>query len=179
MSIYTKTTAALSIAAVSMIAGSANASLFGDTIIADILVDGGVVSSNMETVLDGPEGTGNWLGLVGYDVQSDTISVFSLIEDPAFSWNAGLSVNFSDLNFSSGNTIIGAEIIAAGGNGMSDLTMADLSWTDDSLSIDLGALTGFDARLAQTVTVRLLTVPAPSALSLLGLGAVPMMRRRR
>jgi len=179
MNNITKTQASLTLAAVAMLTGAANASLIGDTITAEILIGGSAVATNIETVLDGPEGNGNWLGFVGYNVQSDTIQVFSAIEDPTFTWSGGISVSFSDLNFSTGETIIGAEIIDQGGNGMSDLTMADLSWTGDSLSINLDALNGFDARLAQTVTVRLLTVPTPGALSLLGLGALPMMRRRR
>jgi MYXO-CTERM domain-containing protein len=166
-----------------MISSAANATLIGDTVTADILIGGGVVDSVTETVLAGPEATGNWLSLMGYNIEESTITVSSLAEAPASTWNPDLSTAFSSLDFIGfpNREIIGVTVLSASGNGFSSITDGDLSWTSDSVAIDMAAIAGTSFRLDQMITIQLLTrdVPSPGAAALLGLAGAASLRRRR
>ncbi len=136
-------------------------SLIGDDYIANALKDGGVIITNNDTALPGPDAIGNWVGEIGYDVEADTITVSSLINDT--SWVEDLAFEFLDLDFLPADLqIIGAIVTNVAGVGWDQIDNSDVSFTANSVTIDASEIGGAARTLDQTVTVQLLTGPARS-----------------
>ena len=169
--------------AASFIAGSAQASLIGDTMTADLLLNGSPAVSVTEVVLSGPEATGNWAGLFSYNLEASTSNIASLVTNPSQFWNSGLDFEFTDLDWvdSPSSVIVGATVTASGGAGFTSITDADLSWTDHSVFIDAQAISGIAANQDQFITITLskAEIPTPGACALLGMAGLPLLRRRR
>jgi hypothetical protein len=141
----------------------AGPSLIGDDYIAHIDVGGSPASTVNDTALLGPDTIGNWFGQIGYDVEARSITVNSLLPNTGPSWAGGITWTFSDLDFlPPGFKIIGANVTNAAGAGWSSIDNSNISFTDDSVSINASDIGGAFTALDQTVTVELLVGPNTS-----------------
>ena len=154
----------LSAAACLTLAGAANAqSLIGDAYLANLFNDGDLFQgrSNVDRALLGPDAVGNWLRLVGYDVEHDTIEVRMLTNTSAL---AGRLFEFSDLDLLGGDPrsqIIGAQVISSAGAAWGQIDDSDISFTHDTVVIDGQVLS--DAAWARNDFVRVGREFAPRA----------------
>ena len=135
-------------------------SLIGDDYIARVDVGGSPASTVNDTALIGPDAIGNWFGQIGYDVEARSITVNSLLPSTGSSWAGNVAWTFSDLDFlPPGFKIVGVNVTNAAGAGWSSIDNSDLSFTDDSVTINAAEIGGAFTALDQTVTVELSVGP--------------------
>ena len=147
-------------AAVLLAAANLHASLVGDEITANGLILDVVFASHTETVLEGPEAIGNWLGEIGYDLEASTITVSSLVDqESGASWVCGISFEFLDLDwvdFPDGE-IVGVHVTSATGAGWSNIDDSDLSFTAHSVTIDASEIGDVQVAPDQSVSIEIVT----------------------
>ncbi len=146
-------------AAVAVVAGmglsqSSHADFIGDIMTAR--VEGGASAENTELVRDGLEEIGNWFSWeIGYNVQGDTIEVFSYTTGKPWFYN--LRFEFIDLDWIGDHyrEIVGVEVTSATGAGWENIDNSDLSFTSHSVIIHAGDIGGHVASTDQSVLVQI------------------------
>ena len=164
---------------------AAHASLIGDEISAELLLNGSTFDGpNVHTVGAGVEG--NWFGQIAYDLATDTITVSSLqdaAQYPNISWRSGLAFSFFDLDWlPTLDQIIGVSVLSATGAGWSLIDDSDLSFTANSVLIDASKIAFAQVALDQQVTIQLQTrhaVPLANTVALTSIGFLGLVWSRR
>ncbi len=162
---------------------AAEASLVGDAISAELLRNGGNFDGpNLHIVGTGPEG--NWFNQIEYDLDSATITVRSLFDfEDGRIWVDDMAFSFTSLDWlPTPGRITGATVVDAVGEGWDQIDDGDLSFSDNSLLIDVADIGSARVTIApQSVTVRLITthIPEPTTLILAGLAIVASVCCRR
>jgi hypothetical protein len=143
-------------------ANTAQASLVGDEITANLYEFENLISSITETVFEGPEVTGNWLGAIGYDIEASTITLWSIPPQPAAAWVHGLAFEFADLDwvgFPDGGEIVAVNVTSATGPGWSDVDNSNVSFTAHSVTIDASEIGGVTVAPDQLVSIEITFAP--------------------
>lgn len=124
--------------AAAALAGVAAADLIGDMYRADVLVAGAPIATQFATAIDGPDVPGTWFGSLAYDVEADSVRIYSLID---VEYVNGIQVDLSDLDSSLG-AITSATVGHAAGAGFIEIDDADITFDDTSVSLDLAKIAG-------------------------------------
>ena len=136
-------------------------SLIGDDYIGRVNVGTFMDQINADTALAGPDAIGDWFGQLAYNVESDTVTVNSIIDSGSSSWGFDITFEFYDLDFvPPGLQITDVNVINAAGARWDQLDDSDISFTADSIIIDAAEIVGAQVSLDQTVTVQITTGPA-------------------
>ena len=166
------------VAALALTPTVAHADLIDDLVAGEIVGGPGAFQVDPPTAIVGPgvEFAIEFLGTPAFniDIGAFSVHVFSVFGQP-ISTGAGEVLVLSDLDGLLGDfEIVGITNFMT--NQGPDITESDVTWTDHTISINMGPHT-WDAD--GFVSFDIVKVPAPSALALLGVAGLIGSRRRR